>query len=418
MVHTDTMHVIHARAAGLDVHKMQITATVRRARPGTDADVFTEVFSALPSGLEALVAWLRHHRVSAALMEGTGVYWEVVYTALEEAGLRPLLVHAQHVKQIQGRKTDVADSVWLARICQFGLCSPSLVPPAQFRALRKVSRLRRQVVRERARVRNRIHKILDAAGLRIGGVLSDLFSVNGLRLLDGLLAGKPKTDLLASLSHHVRRHLESLCDALSARLDAEGHFLLHDQMRAFHDTNARLAHYDRCLEDGLAEFRDRIHLLMTIPGIDQASAHAILVELGPDIGVFASHRHCAAWAGLCPGNNQSAGKRRHGRTRRGNRTLREVLIECAHAAARTHHCQFRGYHKALTVRRGYKRATVATAHKLLRVIYAVLKANAPYRDPETDYEAQLVKRNAPRWIRMLRKYHIDPTTGEVTRIAA
>ncbi len=128
-----------------------------------------------------------------------------------------------------------------------------------------------------------------------------------------------------------------------------GRFLLRDQLRAFHDANARLAHYDRCLADGLAEFRDRIHLRMTIPGIDRASA--ILVELGPDIGVFASRRHCAAWAGLCPGNNQSAGKRRHGRTRRGNLTLREVLIECAHAAARTHHCRFRGYYKALTVRR-------------------------------------------------------------------
>ena len=364
--------------------------------------------------MEALVAWLRDHRVSAALMEGTGVYWEVVYTALEQAGLRPLLVHAQHVKQIKGRKTNVADSLWLARICQFGLCAPSRVPPAQFRALRKVSRLRRQVVRERARLRNRIHKILDAAGLRIGGILSDLFGVNGLRLLDGLLAGQPKADLLASLSHPVRRHLGSLHDALSARLDSYGRFLLRDQLRAFHDASARLAHYDRRLEDGLAEFRDRIQLLMTIPGIDRARARAILVELGPDISVFASRRHCAAWAGLCPGNNQSAGKRRHGRTRRGNLTLREVLIECAHAAARTHHCQFRGYHKALTVRRGYKRATVATAHKLLRVIYSILSANAPYRDPETDYEAQLVKRNAPRWIRMLRRYHIDPATGKMT----
>jgi len=418
MVHTDTMHVIHARAAGLDVHKMEITATVRRARPGTEADVFTETFSALPSGLEELVAWLRHHQVSAALMEGTGVYWETVYTALEQAGLGPLLVHAQHVKQIKGRKTDVADSLWLARVCQFGLCRPSLVPPASFRALRKVSRLRRQVVHERARVRNRIHKILDAAGLRIGGILSNLFGVNGLRLLDGLLAGRTKEDLLASLSHHVQRHLGALCDALSMNLDPDGRFLLRDQLRAFHDTNERLADYDRRLADGLAEFRDRIHLLMTIPGVDRASAHAILVELGPDIGVFASSRHCAAWAGVCPGNNESAGKRRHGRTRRGNLILREVLIECAHAAARTHHCQFRGYHRALTVRRGYKRATVATAHKLLRVIYAVLTANAPYRDPETDYEAHLVKRNAPRWIRMLRKYHIDPATGEVAARAA
>ncbi len=411
MAHIDTMHVVHPRAAGLDVHKMQVTATVRLARRNTDAEMFTRVFSALPSGLEALAGWLLDHRVTAAVMEATGIYWEVVYTALEDAGMGPLLVHAQHVKQIKGRKTDVADSIWLARICQFGLCKPRLVPPGDFRALRKVSRLRRQVVRERARTRTRIHKILDAAGLRIGGILSNLFGAHGLRLLEGLLAGLSTAELPGSLSHHVRRHVEPLCDALSAKLDTHAHFLLHDQLQAFHDTTLRLAEYDRCLHDGWAEYRDRIDLLMTIPGIDSSSALAILVELGPELSVFSSRRHCAAWAGLCPGNNESAGKRLSGRTRRGNSVVREVLIECAHAAARTHHCQFRGYHKALTVRRGYKRAIVATAHKLLRVIYCVLKTNTPYLDPETDYEALMVKRNAPRWIRMLNKYGVDPATG-------
>ncbi len=165
MVHTDTMHVIHARAAGLDVHKMQIAATVRLARPGADAQMHTRTFSALPSGLGALSDWLLEHRVSAAVMEATGIYWEAPYDALERAGIEVLLVHAQHVNQINGRKTDIGDSGWLARICQFGLCSASLVPPPHFQALRKVSRLRRQVVRERARMRNRIHKILDVAGV-------------------------------------------------------------------------------------------------------------------------------------------------------------------------------------------------------------------------------------------------------------
>ena len=155
MVRTDTMHVIHARAAGLDVHKMQITATVRVAHPGTEAEVLTRQFSALPSGLAALVDWLRAHAVSAAVMEGTGIYWEAPWQALEHAGIEALLVHAQHVKQLRGRKTDIADSVWLARICQFGLCAPSLVPPAQFRTLRKVSRMRRQVVAHR---RPRTHR--------------------------------------------------------------------------------------------------------------------------------------------------------------------------------------------------------------------------------------------------------------------
>ena len=410
MVRTDTMHVIHARAAGLDVHKMQITATVRVACPGAEAQVLTRQFSALPSGLVALVDWLRTHAVSAAVMEGTGIYWEAPYQALEHAGIEVLLVHAQHVKQLKGRKTDIADSLWLARICQFALCAPSLVPPARFRALRKVSRMRRQVVRERARTRNRIHQVLDAAGLRVGGLLSDLFGANGMRILEGLVAGAERGAILASLSHHVRSRMGELCDALSVQLDENSRFVLYDQVHAFQHATERLADYDAVLGEGLREFDDQVALLMTIPGIDRASARAILIELGPDITVFASHRHCAAWAGLCPGNNESAGKRRTGRTRRGNTTLREVLIECAHGAARTHHCQFRGYHKALTIRRGFKRATVATAHKMLRVIFRVLSTRTPYRDPQTDYEAMMVKRNAPRWIAMLKKHGIDLAT--------
>ena len=188
---------------------MQIRATVRVARPGAEAQVLTRQFSALPSGLDALVDWLRGHAVSAAVMEGTGIYWEAPYQALEHAGIEVLLVHAQHVKQLKGRKTDIADSLWLARICQFGLCRPSLVPPARFRALRKVSRMRRQVVRERARTRNRIHQVLDAAGMRVGGILSDLFGANGTRILEGLVAGDSREHILASLSHLVRDKLHS-----------------------------------------------------------------------------------------------------------------------------------------------------------------------------------------------------------------
>ena len=210
---------------------------------------------------------------------------------------------------------------------------------------------------------------------------------------------------------NIRPRLKELCDALTAGLDDHGRFLLNDQLRAFNQTADRIAHYDTLISQGLADVHDRILMLMTIPGIDHPSACAILIELGPDIHVFPSHRHCAAWAGLCPGNNESAGKRRTGQTRRGNTTLREVLIECAHGAARTGNCQFKGYHKALTVRRGYKRATVATAHKILRVIYRVLGTGTPYHDPETDYEAAMVKRNAPRWIAMLKKHGIHPATG-------
>ena len=411
MPSNQTLNVIHARAAGLDVHKTQITATVLMALPGSKPRSTTRTFSALPNGLRALVGWLAEQEVTAAVLEATGIYWEAPYEALEEAGIEPILVQAQHVKQIKGRKTDVADSVWLARICQFGLGSPSLIPPPLFRRLRKVSRLRRQLIRDRASLRNRIHKILDAVGPRIGGVLSDAFGVNGMRILEGLVAGKAPEKILSSLSPQVRHRLRDLRDAPTARLDDSSRFLLSDLLDAYHQATARLTRYDTRLSEGLSGFLARIDLLMTIPGIDRSSARAILIELGPDILVFPSRRHCAAWAGLCPGNNESAGKRRASRTRRGNTTLREILIECAHGAVHTKDCQFKGFAKALTVRRGSKRAIVATANKMLRVLYAVLKTGKPYRDPRIDYEAIMVQRNAPRWITMLQKHDIDPLTG-------
>ena len=401
---TDGLNVIHARAAGVDVHKMQLTATVRLAQPGDQAQTFTQVFSALPSGIIALVDWFLSHGVVAATMEATGIYWETVYDALAGAGVKPMLLHAQHVKQIRGRKTDIADSIWLARICQFGLCTPSLVLPADFRELRQVSRLRRQIVGERSRARNRTHKILDRAGIRASGVLSNLFGVNGRMILNGLIAGASRQAILASLSHHVRQHHETLHDALSHNLTPRQHFLLQDHLVAFDRAECRIAEYDAVISGGLAEYHTQVDLLTTVPGVDVYSASAMLIELGPDISVFPSARHCAAWAGLCPGNNESAGKRRVARSRKGNATLRAILTECAHAAARTHHCQFRGYHKALTVRRGYKRATVATAHKMLRIAYRMLRTDKPYHDPKTDYAALMVQRNAPRWIRMLKKH--------------
>ena len=417
-VHTDTLNVIHACAAGLDVHKMQITASVRRARPDAEAETHTRTFSALPGGLGELTRWLLEHQVSAAVMEATGVYWEVVFEALESAGIEAILVHAQHVKQLKGRKTDIADSVWLARICQFGLCAPSFVPPADFRALRKLSRQRHKVVRLRATLRTRIHQTLDGAGLRVGGLLSDLFGVNGRRILDGLAAGRSNEDILAGLSGHVRARLGPLCDALSAPLRPHARFVLKDQLDAFENANARIAAYDAFIQQQLTPYQRPLDLLMTLPGIDHTAARAILIELGPDITVFPSSRHCAAWAGLCPGNNESAGKRRHGRTRKGNPFLRTLLIECAHGAARTRHAQFQGYHKALTVRRGYKRATVATAHKLLRILYRLLATGQPYCDPHTDYEALMVQRNAPRWIKMLEKYGYDTANRSTTMTAA
>ena len=227
---TDDMHVVCPRAAGLDVHKMCITAAVRLCEAGGGpARTAVREFSALPDGLRAMTDWLRENGVTAAVMEGTGVYWKAPFEALEEAGIRADLLHAQHVRQIRGKKTDTNDSLWLARICQFGLALPSYVPPRLFRQLRQLTRYRRRLVSERSRARNRVHKTLDHDGLRIGGVLSDLFGVNGRRVLDGLVAEHSPRRILAGLTSHVRAKLAPLAKALAATLDPLALFALQIQ---------------------------------------------------------------------------------------------------------------------------------------------------------------------------------------------
>ena len=401
----DDMHVLEPRAAGLDVHKMCITAAVRLYEVGSGlARAVVKEFSALPHGLRAMTDWLRAHGVTAAAMEGTGVYWKAPFEALEDAGIRAELFHAQHVKQIRGKKTDVNDSLWLARICQFGLAQPSYVPPRHFRHLRQLTRYRRKLVAERSRNRNRVHKTLDHDGLRLGGVLSDIFGVNGRRILDGLVGGHPPRTILAGLTNHVRAKLEPLALALAATLDPVSLFLLQMQMADVDSTNTALAALDTHIRTEMADYQRPLRLLQTIPGIDFGSACTILAEIGPDLGAFREARHLGAWAGVAPGNNTSAGKRRSGRARKGNPTLRATLAECAHGAVRTKDSQFYDYHRAHAGHLGYKRAILATAHKLLRVIHAVLRDDRPYTDPGIDYQRLVVERNAPRWLRMLRQY--------------
>ena len=399
----DAMHVAHARAAGLDVHKMQITASVRLCEPG-GLLAATRQFNALPGGLRDLTRWLREHRVTAAAMEGTGIFWKAPFEALEDAGIEPLLLHAAFVKQVRGRKTDIADSLQLAGICQFGLCRPRYVPPRAFRQLRQLSRYRRKLVGERSRHRHRIHKTLDCDGLRLGGALTDIFGRNGRKILEGLAEGRSKARILASLSGCVRRKRELLEQVLEARLDAHGAWKLRSQLQQHDAANALIAEVDGRLQEGLAPHREKIRLLETVPGIDRGSACAILVEPGPDLSGFRRTANVAAQAGVAPGNNESAGKRRPGRMRRGNATLRATLAQCAHGAVRTKGSQFHDYYKALRARMPYKRTILATAHKMLRTIAAMLRDGLPYIDPGIDYEALVVERNASRWLCKLAQY--------------
>ena len=410
----DSMHVAVPRAAGIDVHKMSVTASVRLCEPGlADPLVATDAFDTDPRSLASMCGWLCGHGVTAACMEGTGVYWLAPYRALEDAGIRAELVHAQHVKQLKGRKTDVADSVWLARVCQLGLAQPSFVPSREFAELRQLCRYRRKVVGDRVRVRQRVQKTLDHDGVRVGGLLSDLFGYNGRRILDGLAAGQGAATIVAQLSRHVRGKLEPLARMLEAELSAGGQWRLAGLLRDFDSATRRVDGIDTRAAALLQPWQRQVQLLETVPGVSRASAHAILAEIGPEApSVFNSAGSLAAWAGVCPGNNESAGKRRSGRIRPGNPHLRAILTECAHGAARTKATQYHAYHRALTARMGYKRAILATAHKLLRTIYALLRDDHPYRDPKVNYERLVVKRNAARWLRKLKEYgFLEPASA-------
>lgn len=401
----DDLHVVHARVAGLDVHKMQITATVRLCETkGESARCETRVFSALPGGLKQLREWLLACGVTAAGMEGTGIYWQAPWDILDAAGIEVELYHAQHVRQLRGRKTDVEDSRWLARICQFGLGRASLVVASEFRQLRSLCRSRRQLVKDRSRVRNRCQKVLDRCGARVGGILTDVFGKNGRMILDGLAGGRSKESILEGLSGHVRRKLDRLSDALSASLSDNDCFMLGTLLDQYDFLNRQIHQCSLRIETQLAAYEGQLRLLETIPGICRQSACDLIIEIGGDISVFDNARQFSSWCGLSPGNNESAGKRRTARSVRGNPHVRAVLTECAIAASRTRNCQFKGYHKAIHLRRGYKRATVATAHKLAKVIHATLARAQPYVDPQFDYEALMVQRNAARWIRKLIEY--------------
>ena len=403
---SDAMHVAVPRAAGIDVHKMQVTVSVRLCVAGqAEAQVATRVFKTHPAALQAMTGWLAGLEVEAPTMEGTGVYWIVPYRAVERAGIRAELLHAQHVKQIKGRKTDIADSIWLARVCQFGLGRPSFVPSAEFQELREHCRYRRKVVEERTRVRNRVHKTIDCAGLRMGGVLSDVFGRNGRMVLDGLAAGREPAEILEGLTWHVRPKLERLAEVLTAELTPAALWRLARHLEDMDRLGQRLADIDWHVESGLEPWKRQLDLLETVPGVARPSARAILAEIGDaPLETFGNAARLAAWAGVAPGNNESAGKRRSGRALKGNSALRATLAECAHGAVRTKGTQFEAYHGHLKLRRGYKRAILAAAHKLLRVMWAVLRDDRPYRDPKVDYEKVFVRRNAPRWIRMLEKH--------------
>ena len=379
------MDVVVERAAGLDVHKASVTACVRVPVGGARDEQLAE-FSTTVQGLLALRDWLAAHRVGQVALEATGVYWKPVWAILED-DFECLLVNARHVKQVPGRKTDVSDAAWLCRLAEAGLLRASLVPPKPIRDLRDLTRYRKAQIRDRQREANRLHKVMQDTGIKLDSVASNLLGRSGRAMLDALVAGTTDPDILADLARgRLRSKLPALREVLEGRFSAK-HALIVGQILAHIDfLDEAIDRLSEAIEDQLGPFgRAQVELLCTIPGVQRRAAEVIIAETGAEMTKFATAKHLASWAGVCPGNDESAGKRRSGRTTKGSKWLRQTLTESAKAASRTKDTYLAAQYARIRVRRGANRATTAVAHSILVAVWHMLQTGETYTDPGGDY---------------------------------
>lgn len=356
------METLHKRVAGIDVHRMKHVVTTLIEDEAGSIGKHTREFGGFKRDLKALAEWLRELGIELVILESTGIYWKSVFAHLENAGLTVWVVNAHHVKHVPGRKTDVADSEWLAQLGRYGLVRGSFIPPRDLRELRLVARYRKKVADQLAAEKNRMHKLLDDAGIKLGGLVADINGKAARAIVDGLIDGQPPAKLIA-LAGRLRAPKDALLASLEGDLSPR-HILLLTELRAHvRHLEERLALLDAYLIAAMAPYDWAFKLLQTLPGLDEIGAAMILVEIGDDLSRFGSADRFAAWAALCPGNNESAGKRKSGKTRKGNTTVRYLLCEAANGAIRTVSA-FRDRYLGLVVRRGHKKAIVAIAHKL------------------------------------------------------
>jgi transposase len=376
------------RCAALDVHKKMVTACARILKPDGEVEELIVEFQTMAADLLALRDWLKQLGVTQVAMEATGVYWKPVYYALE-GDFELLLVNAAHVKNVPGRKTDSLDAQWLCQLLECGLLRPSFVPPKPIRELRDLTRYRRALINERQQEVNRLHKVLEDAGIKLACVATDVLGVSGRQMLEALIRGTRNPEVLAELARgRLRAKLPALRQALVGNFKPH-HALIVSHILAHLDyLDETIATLTEEVEQRLAPFAHKAENLCTITGVAERVSQAILAELGPDMSRFSSDRHATSWAAVCPGNDESAGKRRSGKTRKGNPYLRTALIEAANAAARTKNTYLRAQYEQVKRRRGHKKAIGAVAHSILVAAYHILKDDVPYQDLGGDYFAR------------------------------
>jgi transposase len=369
----------------LDVHKKTVVAAVRLAE-GNKVTTEVKTFATTTAGLLALADWLTQNGCTQVAMEATGVYWKPVWHVLSDGEIELVLANAAHVKNVPGRKTDVSDATWLAELLAHGLIRASFVPDGQTQELRALLRTRKQLVRERSRHVQRIHKVLEDANIKIDAELSDMLGKSGRAMLNAIAAGETDPVRLAALAHpNVKSPQAKLAEALRGRVTRHHRFLLQLHLQQIDGLNTALGTMDGEIEANLAPFRTAVEIVSTHPGIGKLSAQGIVSEIGTDMSRFATAGHLLSWAGMCPRNDESAGRRRSNRLRKGARWLKTTLVQCAQAAKNKKGSYCQAQYLRLRSRRGPQKAICAVAASMLTAIYHMLKNGTVYQDLGADH---------------------------------
>jgi transposase len=398
------METMIARCCGLDVHKARLSACVRVLIDGIVSELI-ETFGTMTSDLLALRDWLAVHEVTHVAMESTGVYWKCVYYVLED-DFEVLLVNARHIKHVPGRKTDTIDAAWIAQLLACGLLKGSLVPPRPIRELRDLTRYRKALIYERSRAINRLHKALEDAGVKLSCVATDVMGVSGRQMMRALIDGQADADALAELAKgKLRKKLPALRKALDGRFRAHHAFLLERMLAHVEDLEDDIEAISTRVQEQISPFEQAVQLLRTIPGVQRRTAEVIIAETGGDMTAFPTAKHLASWAGVCPGQNESAGKRKSAKTRKGSPWLRATLIESARAASRSKGTYLGERYRRLARRRGDKKAIIAIAHEILTATWHMLSTGELYREqgPQviSERDAENARRRALRQLERL-----------------
>ena len=413
------MEIVYKRCCGLDVHKKVIVACLIIVNAAGKAEKQIRSFGTMTQDILALIDWLKAAQCTHVAMESTGVYWKPIYN-LMEGQFELLVVNAQHIKTVPGRKTDVKDAEWIADLLQHGLLKGSFIPPAPQRELRELTRYRTSLVQERARMINRLQKVLEDTNVKLTSVVTDVMGVSARSMLEAILGGQTDPKALAELARgRMREKKEQLERALQGTFKSHHRFLVAEHLSHIDYLDDSISRVSGEIEQRLRPFDLEVEIMDAVPGINRRVAEGLLAELGTDLKAhFPTSDHISSWAGMCPGNNESAGKRKSGKTRKGSPWLRQILIEAAQGASRSKNSYLAAQYHRLAARRGKKKALVAVGHSILVIVYNLLTRKQEYKDLGLNYfderDRQAVKN---RLVRRLERLGYEVSLTSIAQVA-